>query len=176
MSVIKEILFRRWKGYSSNRIYYEIRDIYGVSRREVREILYELAQKNKCGHGGYRSSSGRGSPFIFDGQIYDSYYELCWYIFRKEVVNDEVIKNYVSFKTAEGNYTPDFSNVDLNKYYEIKRPFESDFHRSSCNFTKLNGLEINLEIVPPNEIQDAVTYCNKTYGKGWSDKYRKDID
>ena len=154
-----EILRLRSLGKSYKKIYQDLKGQYQLTRSEVRLFLISKGlMRSDLTHGGYRSGSGRGSKFILDGEIYDSYAELCFYLSR-----DDVIKNTDTFVTSEGhNYTPDFKSISGDVYYEIKSNTSDDFW--GWNSKKLKGFDKELVIIHGLDIDRYIKSAENKYG------------
>ena len=162
MSLESDIIsLRREKGLSCTRIYYTVRESYKVTRNQVKDILKDsgLMPRNLT-HGGYRPGSGRGDKFLLDGDIFDSYAELCFYLKYRDSLG--LKKNLESFSVGDYNYTPDFRDREGN-YYEVKSSSSDDFW--GWNYIKLREFDKPLTVITKEELIPVILEVEKLYSR-----------
>lgn len=148
-------------------IYFMLRDEYGCSRNEVRNILKRNGFLTNTKHGGYRFGSGKGTKYAYGNFVFDSYSEFVFYLYRK-IINFPVKKNYKTFAFSNNvNYTPDFVDEN-NTFYEIKSLSSYDLWGNSLY--KLQSFE-NLIIVQKDELERMEKLVKEKYNDSFFETY-----
>lgn len=146
---------------------------YGVeSTNQIKEIV-EKQQRNN--HYNY----------LYENQIFNSYPELCFYIFEKDhgknIIRNPSIFEYFDNLGKLHFYHPDF--LDEGRYIEIKGDHLIDKNGQLYNpYKKLylkekqKCMEIhNVILIKAGECSQYIKYCEDTYGKDFKLNFKKGV-
>jgi len=148
--LVNKVISLRKLGLSLGGIWCYLQEsgITSISRNNIRDLLHELGYIKSYKHGGYRFSSGRGTAYLIDDIVLDSFGELVFYVYQKYINGVIPIKVVEPIKVGNYEYTPDF--ILNNKYYEIKSIDTDDF--LGWNVRKLKGILNELVVVTREEL------------------------
>lgn len=157
-------------GFSCAKIYYILREEgFKITRNQVKDILIDLKLMSpNLSHGGYRSGSGKGTKYLFDGIILDSYAELCFYLKYRNSLGLLKVKDPI--KVNNYNYTPDFIDKFL-RYYEIKSHQSDDLW--GWNISKFQNFPYPLIVVSKQDLTSIISEIESIYGLSYLNSLKR---
>lgn len=167
--LVCKILEMYRNGLTTLSIHRELKKIYPLlTRVVVRDIVRSSGlMRASESHGGYRAGSGRGTKYIYNGDVFDSYSELCYKLTHPTHI--KVYKHSFPVDGVDNKYFPDFYDESTNTYIEIKDTGYSGWGRQKLNSNK------QVIVILKQQCDEIIQEAEKLFGNDIKERYKKRI-